>query len=152
MTELLDSSELPEQPEGRVTVGAALRYATLVWITSVLLSPVLLSFVTMIMDGNGSFNGFLGIVFLFVLYGGGLSIPNWLLFFGGVVFLTRQFRQTQHIRWGAQAWAAFLTVALFFILFGSENPSFLSNEGWIFPGAYLLTLSVGIWYYPIRRG
>jgi hypothetical protein len=46
MTELLDSSELPEQPEGRVTVGAALRYASLVWITSVLLSPVLLSFIT----------------------------------------------------------------------------------------------------------
>jgi hypothetical protein len=152
MTELLDSSELPEQPEGRVTVGAALRYASLVWITSVLLSPVLLSFITLIKDGNGSFNGFFGIVFLFVLYGGALSIPNWLLFFGGIVLLTRQFKRTLHIRWGAQVWAVFLTVVLFYVLFGLDNPTFLSDEGWFFPGAYLLTLSVGIWYYPIRRG
>lgn len=150
MTEPLDISELPEEPKGKISTGAALRYATLIWITSVLFSPVILSLVTMIMDGNGSFNGFFGIVFLFVLYGGVLSIPNWLLFFGGIVFLTRQFKLLLHIRWGAQAWAVFLTLGLFFLIFGSDNPSFLSNEGWIFPGAYLLTLSVGIWYYPIR--
>ncbi len=150
MTEPLDISELPEEPKGEIGMASALRYATLVWITSVLLSPVLLMFITTISDGR-SFDGFFAFTFLFVVYGGALSIPNWLLFFVGVAFLARQFSQTRHIRWGAQAWAAFLTLGLFLIIFGLNAPTFLTKDGWVLPGTYLLTLSIGIWYYPIRR-
>lgn len=151
MNDPLDISELPEQPEGRISTGAVLRYATLVWITSVLLSPVILLLIMSIIDGRNPFNGFFNIIFLVGMYGGVLSIPNWLLFFGGVLFLTRQFKQTKHIRWGAQAWAIFLTVGLFFILFGFNNSSFFKSDDWVFPGVYILSLSLGIWYYPLRR-
>lgn len=150
MAEPLDVSELPEEPKGKVTTGEVLRYTTLVWITSVLISPVILMIITAISEGR-SLDGFLAFIFLFVLYGGALSIPNWLLFFGGVAFLTRQFSYRRHIRWGAQAWAVFLTFGLFLVIFGWDDPSFIAGDGLLFPGVYLLVLSVGIWYYPLRR-
>jgi hypothetical protein len=151
MNEPLDSSELPDRRSDRITIREALRYTTLVWITSVLLSPVLIVAMTTLADGDFSFAGFFMVVLLIALYGGVLSIPNWLLFFGGVAFLTRQYTKPSHIRWGAQVLAFLLTMGLFFILFGLDDPTFFADDGLLFPASYLLTLSAGIWYFPLIR-
>ena len=151
MNEPLDSLELPDDPDEGMSLKATFRYTTLVWITSVLLSPVLIVAMTTFADGDFSFAGFFMIVLLIALYGGVLSIPNWLLFFVGVAFITRQYTKPSHIRWGAQILAFLLTMGLFFILFGLDDPTFFADDGLLFPAFYLLTLSAAIWYFPLTR-
>ncbi len=144
----LDAPEIQNVQVKKISTGEALRYATLVWISSVILSPILMLFINVFIDQTGSFNGFYNTVFLMVFYGGIFSIPNWLLFFAGIVVIGRFYTLSTHIRWAAQAWAIILTLLLFFIIFGVRFSGFLREVPFI-GFFYLFTLTIGIWYYPI---
>ena len=124
------------------------RYASKVWLTSLFLSPA----VILILSEGGAFLRSMQeawmITLLFILFGGLFSIPNWLLLTAGVRVINGLSLPVRSKKLIIQGLAAVLTFGLFWIFFEGGN---LENI-FKFTGLYLVTLTFGIWLYPLEGG
>ena len=122
---------------------AVFTYCFQVWLTNILLGPVIFLF-----WGSatfGTFGDWIGFEVIVALYGAMFSIPALLLFSGGAAFLFLRSWSVNVKRLVLGIWGMLLTVATFGVLF--QEP-FSTNLGG-FPGSicYLLPSFLSIWIY-----
>lgn len=119
------------------------RYSTQVWLTSLFVSPALLSVVIGLTAFPAGIEERLAFTFVVLIFSSIYSVPNWLLLTGGVALIDRLPWSVTAKRLLIQLWAAFLTIGLF-ALMGSGK---WEGDDVFFPLIYLLTISFGVWNY-----
>ncbi len=123
------------------------RYSTQVWLTSLFVSPALLSFVLGLTAFPAGIDEVLSFTFVILFFSSIYSVPNWLLLTVGVALIDRLPWSVTAKRLLIQLWAAFLTIGLF-ALMGNGN---WKGDDLFFPLVYLLTISFGVWNYSFRE-
>lgn len=128
------------------TLSDALRYATAVWLTGALVSPILFILYEF-MAGHGS--GALALVALLLIYGGIFSIPCWLILMV-TTHLTNQFGISEAAKkMFLMVVAGVLTYGMFFLMFGGEDFGLGANVA--LPFFYGICVCIGVWYFNLQR-
>jgi hypothetical protein len=124
------------------------KYATQVWLTSVLIAPFLFFIIPVGTVGTGDFSlkGALSYWGLLVMFGGLLSIPSWLALMFSVKMINRMDKSIFNKKLIIQGLCIVLGIAPFFAFFGFRNAADLAIS---IP--YIITLSVGLWYFPVKK-
>ena len=124
------------------------KYATQVWLTSVLIAPFLFFIIPVGTVGTGDFSlkGALSYWGLLVMFGGLLSIPSWLALMFFVKMVNRMDKSIFNKKIIIQGLCMILGIAPFFAFFGFRNAADLAIS---IP--YIITLSVGLWYFPLKE-
>jgi hypothetical protein len=128
-------------------------YCLKVWLASVLIGPMLFSGVQPLLDEDAAYtlNFFLGFWGYMILYGLGFSLVSFLLFWGGMIYITHQEWSSNQRRMAAAFLGIALTVAPFMVLFGTVN-ILMPKERIIFCLCYLLPILAGIFWYRFPGG
>lgn len=130
----------------KVGAGYSFAYGTLIWIISLFLSPFFWQFGLLVSGDFRGLSDFLPDYFNILMMAAVFSIPNWLIFSISIVLLG-SISLTMPIRKVIiQFWAIALTIGLFAWIFGNPN----DEEIWIATLSYILGLSVGIWFLPLK--
>jgi hypothetical protein len=124
------------------------KYATQVWLTSVLIAPFLFFIIPVGTVGTGDFSlkGALSYWGLLVMFGGLLSIPSWLALMFFVKMINRMDKSIFNKKLIIQGLCIVLGIVPFFAFFGFRNAADLAIS---IP--YIITLSVGLWYFPLKK-
>jgi hypothetical protein len=131
-----------------ITMQQALIYSLKVWLTSVLLSPLMSNVVLMLMPNGHSFMDFISSYFVQLLIGGFLSFCSFLiLFVFTYLFIKQSFEEVK------------VKISLSFIGFVLAIIPIVWLTGWQlkFNGdlihfiPYPLVVIIGIWFYSLRQ-
>ena len=125
--------------------SAHVRYAIKIWLTSVVLSPVVLVvwdlFFTTIRGDSLVF------IMYAMIYGLILSIPNGLLLTLGTKYIFKICETEPKKRIWTQLLVLVLLTFLFFLIFGQDSSKDFTILKFLV--AYMITLTFGVWYYSI---
>lgn len=121
------------------------KYATYVWLFSVVTSPILLLFFLIAKEGNSGIGDMVGFIGLAFAVGFALSIPCWLIFMAFVRLIHYTSLSILNQKVLIQIGALVIGSVPFIILFGDEY-----SEIFLFIIPYLATLSVGIWLFRLE--
>lgn len=139
-------------PITRISVKHSIIYGTMTWIISLIVSPILFS-IALWLGGEDVFHidkdymgwtDFMGQIYLFVLFGGLFSIPNWIIFTIFISILGQLNLTMPMRRFYIQLIAMVMTFALFYIMGFARGA-----ENLLMIGVYCAGLSVGIWLLPV---
>lgn len=128
-------------------IAQDLMYATKVWLFSVFTSPILILSAYIIFDSSsgGSFSDAFGFLGVYAVFGLIFSIPSWILFMIGVRY--QKHIETDTPKMNIQVIAIILCALPFLFLFGGI---FGNPEVMLLAIPYLITLSIGIWYFELK--
>ncbi len=123
----------------------SIRFATLAWLVSVVVSPVLYGLILYGLDGD-----WLGAIVIIIPIGAVFSIPSWLLFVG-MSFLTsrlnRSMIEKKSILVAASAVLAYLAFGIFSLQFQNRE---IANSYRGFALLYWAVISIGIFYFKLH--
>lgn len=124
------------------------KYATQVWLTSVLIAPFLFFIMPIGSIGTGDFSlkGALSYWGLLVMFGGLFSIPSWLALMFFVKMINGMDKSILNKKLIIQGLCIILGIAPFFAFFGFRNTADLAISA-----PYIIMLSIGLWYFPLKR-
>ena len=125
------------------------KYATKVWLLSVLIAPFIFLIVPIGVIGTGDFSEIKSILSywgILVLYGGLFSVPSWLALVFFVVMINRLDKSIFSKKMMIQVLCIILGVAPFFAFFG-----FRDLESLAISVPYLIMLSIGIWFFSLKK-
>lgn len=129
----------------------AIIYSLKVWLTAVLLSPLLSVILFEPFDDHNStdIKGALFFILLSIPYGLVLSIPSWLLLWISVWLVNRLSTSSIKKKWMLSIIGLVLSLLPFYLIFGhDDNPV---GEGAIeWAVAYCIVILAGIWFYPLK--
>ena len=91
-------------------------FATKVWLTSVSLTPLFFFFANPMTEKFGSFKAFSEDIFLVYIFGGALSVPNWILLSLVAWLLIKKGKDVDQIKKLLTIISMILTFCLFFIV------------------------------------
>lgn len=130
-------------------IAQDLMYATKVWLFSVFVSPILILSAYIIADSSsgGGLADALSFFGVYTVFGLIFSIPSWILFMIGVRNHQRIGVITDSPKANIQIIAIILCVLPFMFLFGGI---FGNPEVMLFAIPYLVTISIGIWYFELK--
>ena len=134
-------------------IANSFKYATKVWLTSVLLSP----FVYLLLCGifnpkelHMSAIGLDSFIYLSLIIGFLYSIPNWLVFFFLIYLINVQQIIVIHKKIYIGLIGVILTFILFKIAFSKDNFEFFYSVNIIFFVSYSLTIITGVIIYKLK--
>ena len=130
----------------------ALIYSLKVWLTALLLSPVLYWLVetNFISPLKTSFEGMIGFFGLSILYGLLLSIPSF-LFLTFSCFFVNMLAQINAAKKRLITLIAFIFVILpFYLLFSRDDTSTLIKDDLPLASSYSVVIIIGVWFYQLN--
>ncbi|MCW3106412.1 MAG: hypothetical protein JWQ09_918 [Segetibacter sp.] len=139
-----------------MALSNSFKYATASWITSVVVSPVLLiayDYFTLPASSKGIYTigSQAGFIFFALLFGSILSLPVWLLLF----LFARMINKTTYSQTSKKlfilAFTVFITGILFYILFASVYVTNMKQAMMSFPVFYLITIALAILIFKLKR-
>ena len=120
----------------------SIRFATLAWLMSVVVSPILYGLILYGLDGD-----WLGAIVIIIPIAAVSSVPSWLLFIGMSFLISRLNRsmiEKKSILVAASAVLTYLAFEIFSLQFQNRE---IANSYRGFAFLYWLTISVGIFYF-----
>jgi hypothetical protein len=131
-------------------IRITLYYSLKVWLTSVVLSPMLCLLIdSFTKHSQTNLEGGIGFILFSILYGLILSALSWLLLWG-FSYLLLQFSITTVTRKVILSFiSSFLTIIPFLLLF-SRDDGFPDAFTIIWTLSYAVVIVIGVWYYKIE--
>ena len=123
-------------------------FSTKVWLTSAILTPLFfLLFDPMLPPVSNIWKDPLETILVMIFFGGGLSIPNWILLIIAAWQLSKKGKSIQQIKTSLTIISIGLTLTLFFLLiFFVEFPIL-----WWAALCYAFTVSIAIQFYHLKN-
>jgi hypothetical protein len=127
-------------------IGSDITYSTKVWLASVVVSPFLLLFLIGAQEGyKGSLGDVFGFIFMAMAFGFLFSIPCWLT----LMVASRTVYNLEYDEQKFKMIINIIAVVIALILFGLFTGGFYNTEGFIWSIPYIITLTIGIWYFKL---
>ncbi|MFK8005141.1 MAG: hypothetical protein AB8H03_02170 [Saprospiraceae bacterium] len=123
-------------------------FSTKVWLTSAIITPLFfLLFDPMLPPVSGIWKDPIEIIFTMIIFGGGLSIPNWILLIIATWQLSKKGKNIRQIKNTLTLISVSLTLILFFLLIVFVQFPIM----WWAALFYALTVSIGIQFYHLKN-
>ena len=123
-------------------------FSTKVWLTSTIVTPLFfLLFDPMLPPVSPNWKDPIEVIFTMIFFGGGLSIPNWILLIIATWLLSKKGKSVRQIKNTLTIISIALTLTLFFLLIFFEQFPIM----WWAALCYAFTVSVGIQFYHLKN-